>query len=185
MRKILLWFILGGMVYLPMEAFFRIHSNGGWAHYSMFIVSGLIFAVIGIINQSQTFYTLSMHAQAVIGAAIILAIEFVSGVVLNIWLKLGIWDYSHLWGNVAGQICIPMAIVWLSLMPFAIWMEDRSELVYYICNETLNGHPVKLFIDGRLPKEIRMRIFNSDKYVDLYTYTLWDAYKEFFDEVPP
>ncbi|WP_353851693.1 hypothetical protein [Clostridium sp.] len=51
-------------------------------------------------------------------------IEFTSGIILNVWLKLNIWDYSNTWGNLYGQICIPYAIIWFFLVPLAVFGDD-------------------------------------------------------------
>ena len=59
-------------------------------------------------------------------AALVTAVEFVAGLVLNVWLGLGIWDYSHLWGNLWGQICPQFAALWWGLcfafIPVFDWM---------------------------------------------------------------
>lgn len=41
--------------------------------------------------------------------------EFYAGCVLNLWLGLGIWDYSALPGNLLGQICPQFWAVWCLL----------------------------------------------------------------------
>ena len=69
---------------------------------------------------------ISFIVQAVIGALIVLAVEFVSGCILNLWLGLGVWDYSNQPGNVLGQICPAFGLLWFFIMPFAIWAEDTT-----------------------------------------------------------
>ena len=53
--------------------------------------------------------------QALCCAMLVTAVELVAGLVLNVWLGLGIWDYSHLWGNLWGQICPQFAALWWGL----------------------------------------------------------------------
>jgi len=151
MRKSFLWMLLGGMAYYAVEGLWRIPSNGGWANISMLFVGGLCFMLIGEINQIPAFYRLSMLNQALIGAVIVLVVEFISGYILNIRLGLGIWDYSGLAFNIMGQICLPFGVIWFFLMPFAIWLEDRLNWIYW-----------KAF-GGEKPE---------------YDYTLRQAYKE-------
>lgn len=43
----------------------------------------------------------------------ITAVEFVVGLVLNIWLGMGVWDYSGLPFNLMGQICLPFWALWV------------------------------------------------------------------------
>lgn len=53
--------------------------------------------------------------QAACCAALVTVVELAAGVVLNIWLGLGVWDYSGLPGNLWGQICPQFALLWLVL----------------------------------------------------------------------
>ena len=57
-----------------------------------------------IVPVSYTHLDVYKRQQSVIGAVIVLAVEFISGCVLNLWLGLGVWDYSNQPGNVLGQI---------------------------------------------------------------------------------
>jgi hypothetical protein len=62
--------------------------------------------------------------QSFLGALITLAVEFVSGLILNVWLGLNVWDYSHEPFNIMGQICPQYKVLWFLLMPLAIWVGD-------------------------------------------------------------
>ena len=69
-----------------------------------------------------------------------------------------------------------MAFVWLLLMPFAVWLEDRMEFLYYLYQKAISGRPVNLMRGGSLNRR-----FHSDYLKeDIYIYSLFDAYKEFF-----
>ena len=126
MSKILkilsIWFIIG-MVYFVIEGIWRI-PKGGYANISMFAVGGLCGLLVGSINQIPRFYNMSVWKQAVIGTFIVLAVEYISGYILNVKLGLDIWDYSNMYFNVNGQICFEFAVLWFFLMPAAIWLED-------------------------------------------------------------
>ncbi|WP_195640663.1 putative ABC transporter permease [Flavonifractor plautii] len=54
-----------------------------------------------------------------------------TGLVLNVWLGLGVWDYSHLAGNILGQICPQFTLLWLVLSVVGIvildWMRYAVE----------------------------------------------------------
>lgn len=54
----------------------------------------------------------------------ITAAELLAGLVLNVWLGLGIWDYSGLPFNLAGQICLPFFGIWCLLSMPAIVILD-------------------------------------------------------------
>lgn len=62
--------------------------------------------------------------QSAICTVAITAAEFCAGCVLNLWLGLGVWDYSHIPGNVLGQICPQFSAAWFVLSMVAIVMLD-------------------------------------------------------------
>ena len=127
----LLWMALGGVTYYGLEGVWHIPSNGGWAHVSMLLVGGLCFVLLGSLNQRRDFYHLPMRVQALAGALLVTAVEFVSGCVLNRWLRLDIWDYSHMPLNLLGQVCLLYTCLWLLLMPFAYWLEDFLNIIWW------------------------------------------------------
>ena len=59
-------------------------------------------------------------------AALVTVAELLAGLVLNVWLRLGIWDYSELPGNLWGQVCPQFFLVWWVLcaafIPVFDWM---------------------------------------------------------------
>lgn len=69
--------------------------------------------------------------QALACAALVTAVEFAAGLVLNVWLGLGIWDYSPLPFNFMGQICLQFFFVWWGLcfvfIPVFDWMRWAVE----------------------------------------------------------
>ncbi len=126
MKRILtIWATLGA-AYVVFETLFR-----GYSHPSMFVVGGLCGVLVGTINQAPRFYRAPVIVQSVIGAVIVLAVEFVSGCVLNLWLGLGVWDYSNQPGNVLGQICPAFGLLWFFIMPLAIWAEDTTRYLIW------------------------------------------------------
>lgn len=109
---------IGGLLYICCELFFRGHS-----HWTMFIVGGICFVLIGTINELIP-WEMPIWKQAIIGMTIITLIEFVSGCILNVWLKLDVWDYSNLPFNLLGQICVPFSIVWFFISLVGIILDD-------------------------------------------------------------
>ena len=124
-RIFILWFCLG-MIYLTIEGFWR-----GWTHIVMLPIGGFCGIAIGAINQHPWFYKSKVVWQALIGTVIVLVVELLSGLVVNVWLGMGIWDYTGQFGNIAGQICVQYGILWFFLIPFAIWMEDYLRWVFW------------------------------------------------------
>ena len=121
--KILAIWFLFGMCYFTLEGIYRIPS-GGYANIAMLAVGGLCGLLVGSVNQVPKFYNMTVWKQAVIGTVLTLVVEYVSGYVLNVKMGLGIWDYSDMYFNVNGQICLEFAFIWFLLMPTAIWLED-------------------------------------------------------------
>lgn len=118
-------FILGGLIYYGIEIIYR-----GYSHVSMFIVGGICFILIGLINEIFS-WEMSFWKQLLIGDTIVLMIEFWAGCLLNIYLKLNVWDYSNMPFNLLGQICLPFAILWLPVIAFAIVLDDYVKWVLY------------------------------------------------------
>ena len=48
----------------------------------------------------------------------------VAGLILNVWLGLGIWDYTNMPGNVMGIICPQFTAAWVGLSLLAILLDD-------------------------------------------------------------
>ena len=122
LKVLAIWFLMG-MVYFVIEGIWRI-PKGGYANISMLAVGGLCGLLIGSINQIPKFYNMSVWRQSVIGTVIVLVVEYISGYILNIKMGLDIWDYSDMYFNINGQICLEFGLLWFLLMPAAIWLED-------------------------------------------------------------
>ena len=96
--KYVLLFLVGGFAYGGIEIMSR-----GYSHISMFVAGGICFILIGLINETKS-YEIALIKQMVISAAIITAVELVTGLVVNVWLGLKVWDYSNRPLNFMGQI---------------------------------------------------------------------------------
>lgn len=125
LREFLL-FIIGGLIYASLEVFTR-----GFTHWSMFIVGGLCFVIIGLLNEWYNEHTL-FELQTVIGAFVITALEFISGYIVNIKLGWNVWDYSQHNFNLFGQICLHHTICyWIPLSAVAIALDDILRDVWF------------------------------------------------------
>lgn len=99
-------YIFGAELYCTLEILFR-----GWTHWSMFFVGGGCFLLMYLISGTA----LPLWSKWLVSAAMISGIEFVSGIVLNVVLGLGVWDYSSNAYNIAGQVCPLFSLIWLGL----------------------------------------------------------------------
>lgn len=132
LKLLAIWFIIGTL-YFVLEGLWRIPTTGGYANIIMLPIGGLCGLAIGSINQIPKFYNMKIIYQALISAVIVTLIEFLSGCILNIWLGLGIWNYSNLPLNICGQVCLLYSFLWFLISPFAIWLEDMIR--YKLWNE--------------------------------------------------
>jgi uncharacterized membrane protein len=123
--KYLILFLFGGTAYYAMEVLFR-----GYSHPAMFVLGGLCFVLCGLINKWYT-WEIPLFRQQFLCAGVITALEFVFGVVLNLYLRLDIWDYSALPFNLLGQICLPFTVLWFFLSLLAIGADDFLRWRYF------------------------------------------------------
>lgn len=123
--KIFILFLIGGFIYVAIELGFRGHS-----HWTMFLLGGLCFILIGGLNNYIP-WEMSIIKQGIIGSLIITSLEFIFGLVLNLYLNLGIWDYSNMPFNILGQICLPFSIAWFFLSLVAIFVDDWLRYVLF------------------------------------------------------
>ncbi len=110
--------LCGGGAYFIIETLWRGHS-----HWTMAVLGGICFVLIGGINEFFP-WEMPLVLQGVIGAAMVTGLEFYAGVILNLWLGLGIWDYSGLPLNLLGQICVMYSILWIPLAVVAVILDD-------------------------------------------------------------
>lgn len=110
-------FIIFGLMYVTIELLYRGHT-----HYSMFIVGGVCGVLIGLINDNTP--DMPLLPQCVLGAVIITVIELLTGLFLNVYLGLNVWDYSNQPFNFMGQICPQFCIIWCILSILVIRIDD-------------------------------------------------------------
>lgn len=120
-------FLIGGAIYILIELVYR-----GYSHWTMFIVGGLCFVLIGGINEFLSWDT-PLWLQAGIGAVIITVLEFICGCIVNLALGWNVWDYSNTPLNILGQVCLPFAIIWFVIAHAGIALDDY--LRYWLFKE--------------------------------------------------
>ncbi|HWT26627.1 MAG TPA: hypothetical protein VN131_01690 [Mobilitalea sp.] len=126
--KYTLLFFVGGFAYGAVEILFR-----GYSHVSMFIAGGICFILIGLLDEVKAWRNMSFISQMFCSSIIITVIEFITGLIVNVWLKLNVWDYSNLPYNIMGQICLLYSNIWFLISPLAILLDDY--LRYYLLRE--------------------------------------------------
>lgn len=115
--KYLTLFLVGGAFYYALEVLFR-----GYSFLAMAGCGGLCFIICGVINEKSRCMPLVL--QQLIAASGITVIEFIFGLILNVWLGLNMWDYSNMPGNILGQICPQFMALWFFLSAVGIILDD-------------------------------------------------------------
>ena len=109
--------LIAGGIYLLIEMAWR-----GYTHWTMLPLAAVIFICAGVLDEVER--PPSIWQQVILGTTIATALEFVAGLILNVWLGLVIWDYSNLPGNVLGQICPQFTLAWAVLVLISIRIEN-------------------------------------------------------------
>ncbi len=107
-REVIFVFIFGGVLYGLIEVAFR-----GYTHWTMALTGGTVFLIVYALNKKMGGTSLILRCAA--GSIVITAVEFAVGCVVNLWLNLGVWDYSDRPLNLLGQVCPLFSGVWFLL----------------------------------------------------------------------
>ena len=105
-------FVCGAAGYGLIEVIWR-----GYTHWTMLVVGGVAFSAVYFINEEMAGD--SFLVRCIVSALTITLIEFLSGILINRWLKWNVWDYSTMPYNLMGQICPTYSFLWL-LLCFAL-----------------------------------------------------------------
>ena len=128
MNKLLKYYTLGtlgGTVYVFIELLWR-----GYSHWSMFLLGGICFIALGLINEVIP-WEMPLTAQMFIGCVIITALEFITGCIVNLWLGWDVWDYSDLPYNLLGQISVVSSVGWYFLSAVGIVLDDWLRYIFF------------------------------------------------------
>ncbi len=121
--SVLLWVWVGTFYFFIEVAWKTAHGRPEAISWTMLALA-ILLAVPMERFGAELPWKMSLLLQAVICACGIAVVELAAGVVLNIWLGLGIWDYSAMPWNLLGQICPQFFLVWIALSMFGIVMLD-------------------------------------------------------------
>ena len=108
-----LW-ILGGAFYYAFEMIFR-----GFSHWTMFVLGGICMVFFAFQGRVTNFKE-PLWRQVLRCTVFVIACEFITGIIVNKWLHLNVWDYSNQPLQLFGQICLPFAIIFSGLCAMGI-----------------------------------------------------------------
>lgn len=128
--SMLLWF-WGGTIYFLLEVAWKTATGKPeMISWTMLVLAVLLTIPVERCGD-QLPWEVPLWLQALACAALVTAVELAAGLILNIWLGLGVWDYSDLPGNFMGQICPQFAAIWFGLclvfIPAFDWMRWSVE----------------------------------------------------------
>ena len=107
-KKYGLFFIIGAIGYAAIEIIWR-----GFTHWSMMIAGGLCFMLFSVV--AERLKESNMLTKAAVCAIGVTAIEFIFGIIFNLWLKMDVWNYSDIPFNILGQICPIFTVLWAGI----------------------------------------------------------------------
>ena len=120
-------FLSCGFIYCMIEILFR-----GWSHWSMFVLTGFlgVFCIDSINNVLS--FDCDYIVQILISTILCTIGEGISGIILNIWLQLNVWDYSKMtFGTFFfGQCNVLFCFAWALIISVVIFYCDAYN--YYI-----------------------------------------------------
>lgn len=137
--SVLLWFF-GGTLYFFIEVAYKTATGHperiSWTMLALAIVLTIPIERAG----AELPWECPLWLQALVCTALVTAAEFAAGVVLNLWLGLGIWDYSALPLNFLGQICLLFSAIWYIMCLVFIPMFDW--LLYLVLGGTVPSYRI-------------------------------------------
>ena len=117
--------VVGGTLYYGFEMIFR-----GFSHWTMFLLGGicLIFcAQQGI----WTRWREPLWKQVGWCIIFVTACEFITGIIVNKFLRWNVWDYTGLPFQFMGQICLPFVIIFSGLCAVGIFLSGYTLFFLY------------------------------------------------------
>lgn len=124
-RSVVLW-SFGGTLYFMAEVIWKTaRGNPESISWTMLVLAGIVCIPLDLINERLE-WDVPLWLQAVIGGLGITAVEFMVGIILNLWLGFGVWDYSHLKFNLWGQISLSWSMLWVVVAGGGIVLLDWS-----------------------------------------------------------
>ncbi len=104
-----------GIVYLTGAAGYTLVELAwrGYSHWTMTLTGGACLSLIYLIESKYGDSPLWKRCTA--GSLVITLSELMVGFTVNILLEWQVWDYSKLWFNLFGQICLLYSVLWFLL----------------------------------------------------------------------
>lgn len=123
MRKavlsVLLWTWAGAVYFFLEVAWKTLWGEPESISWTMFLLAILLAVPLERFG-AELPWEMPLALQALICGTAITGAELAAGLVLNVWLRMDVWDYSHMPGNLWGQVCPQFWALWCVLSIGAI-----------------------------------------------------------------
>lgn len=121
--SVLLW-VWTGTLYFFIEVIWKTsHGRPEMISWTMLLLAIILAVPLERFGAELPWEMPLMVQSAVCGVAITV-VEFVAGLIINVWLGMGVWDYSAMPGNIMGQVCPQFLAMWMILAAVGIVMLD-------------------------------------------------------------
>ena len=135
--------LFGAAAYGIIEIIWR-----GYTHPSMILTGGVCILMIHVINHRLS--QLKRPFRWILCSLGITTVEFIVGVIVNIALKLNVWDYSGEPFNILGQVCPAFSFAWLLLAIPACYFSDLVKMLFLYLERREQSGGVKLTKTAKL-----------------------------------
>ncbi len=109
--RVLIMLLTGSIIYFYFEILVR-----GYSHISMFVLGGVCFFLVGKIGNAvldkNMLFGIKLLAIMLMSSFVITSLELITGLYVNMYLNLRVWDYTHMNCNFKGQICLLYSMIW-------------------------------------------------------------------------
>lgn len=119
-------FVMGAVGYYMLEVLWR-----GYSHWTMAFTGGICFTILYFIANSERLKNVSLLLKCALGSLSITVIEFVVGLIVNKWLMWHVWDYSDMYFNLMGQICLLFSLIWFFLCFPAMYLCKACKRTFF------------------------------------------------------
>ena len=116
-KKLITIFAIGATLYSAVEILWR-----GFTHWTMAIAGGL--CMCGIYSINDNVCKNNKLGKYTLCSLLITAVELIIGIIVNIFLKMNVWDYSSKKYNILGQICPLYTFYWFLLSIPAVYLSN-------------------------------------------------------------
>lgn len=126
-NKTLVLFLFGFITYMLIELMYRQYT-----YFLMGVVGGIAVLLIDKINNKIS-WDVDILLQGTIGSLIITFFEYAIGELFLNGVLPVMWDYSNVFLNYKGIICLPFSLAWIVLSIVAVILADAIN--YYLLDD--------------------------------------------------